>query len=157
MYPASSKGLNKETKKAVYFYTPAFDALNNFSAHTIKIWGRYFPTAEHAYQWKKFAGAYPDIAKKIFDAGSPEEAQRIAHANKKYTPNDWHEKKIAVMEEILRAKLAQHGDVRETLQKSGKRKIHENSPIDDFWGTGSNGDGKNMMGVLWMKLRGDEQ
>lgn len=27
MYPLSSEGLNKETDEAVYFYTPAFDAL----------------------------------------------------------------------------------------------------------------------------------
>lgn len=166
MYPISSEGLNKETDEAIYFFTPAFDALNNFSAHTVEIWGKRFPTAEHAYQWRKFyhppeeserdsaaadvkprttdAGSSETcnaIAKQIFEAGSPEKAQRIAHENTPAQPKDWHERKVAVMEEILRAKLAQHEDVREVLQRTGKRKIVENSPVDDFWGCGPSGDG----------------
>ena len=153
MYPQSSEGLNKETDDAVYFYTPAFDALNNFSAHTVEIWGRRFPTAEHAFQWKKFSGVRPEFAKQIFDAGCPEEAQQIAHQHTPEQPKDWHEKKVAVMEEILRAKLMQYETVCDALSRSGKRKIVENSPIDTFWGIGPDGTGKNMMGVLWMKLR----
>lgn len=203
MYPISSEGLNKETDEAVYFYTPAFDALNNFSAHTIDIWGKRFPTAEHAFQWKKiycppeesasdyvaadinpapipgqarvrigqplmgeararstFGAGVSDIrnqmAQKILEAGSPEAAQQIAHKNKKLVPQEWHGKKTAVMEEILRAKLTQHEDVREVLKRTGTRRIVENSPVDDFWGCGPKGEGKNMMGELWMKLR-DEQ
>ena len=153
MIPASSKGLNRETTKAVYFYTPAFDALNNFSAHCIDIWGIRFPTAEHAYQWKKFSDAEPEIAKQILDTGSPEEAQKIAHRYKPKMPKDWHYTKVAVMEEILRAKLVQHEIVCDALKRTGKRKIIENSPINAFWGCGSAGDGKNMMGALWMKIR----
>ncbi len=153
MYPTSSEGLNKETSDAIYFYTPSFDALNNFSAHRIELWGVCFPTAEHAYQWRKFSISEPPVAKQIFEAGSPEEAQRIAHQHKPLIPQDWHERKVAVMEEILRAKLAQHETVREALKESGTRTIVENSPIDIFWGCGSSGDGKNMMGILWMKLR----
>lgn len=55
MYPKSNKDLNKETDSAVYFFTPAFHPLDNFSAHVINIWGKEFPTAEHAFQWKKFS------------------------------------------------------------------------------------------------------
>ena len=201
MYPVSSEGLNKETKKAVYFYTPSFDALNNFSAHRIEIWDVRFPTAEHAYQWKKFY--YPPeeseedsavadnqprtnggrervrighpsagearahltvgagvreirnaIAKQILEVGSPEEAQQIAHKHKLLMPKDWHKRKVAVMEAILRAKLAKHETVRDALKRSGNRTIIENSPTDGFWGCGKDGNGKNMMGALWMKLRG---
>ena len=68
-------------------------------------------------------------------------------------PKGWHEKKVAVMEDVLRAKLMQHEDVLGVLKRSGKRQIVENSPIDDFWGCGPKSNGKNMMGVLWMKLR----
>ena len=156
MYPQSSEGLNKETEDAVYFYTPAFDALNNFSAHTIEIWGRHFPTAEHAYQWKKMSELQPEVAQKILEAGSPEVAQQIAHRHNNLVPKEWHGKKTAVMKGILRAKLAQHEDVREVLKRTGTRRIVENSPMDDFWGCGPKGDGKNMMGVLWMKIRSDK-
>jgi len=153
MYPASSDGLNKETDEAVYFFTPAFDALNNFSAHTVELWGKRFPTAEHAYQWRKFGENQPDIAARILEAGSPEAAQQIAHTHNNLVPKGWHEKKVAVMEDVLRAKLMQHEDVLGVLKRSGKRQIVENSPIDDFWGCGPKSNGENMMGVLWMKLR----
>lgn len=153
MIPVSSNGLNIETAEAVYFYTPAFDALNNFSAHKIEIWSNCFPTAEHAFQWKKFSDVRPDIAEKILSAGCPEEAQRIAHQNKSSQPKDWQETRVFIMEEILRAKLAQHETVRETLTRSGAKNIFENSPTDSFWGIGPNGIGKNMVGVLWMKIR----
>lgn len=153
MYPASSEGLNKETGDAVYFFTPAFDALNNFSAHTVEVWGNRFHTAEHAFQWRKYSDVRPDLAEKILAAGCPEEAQCIARQNKPAQPKDWHERKVGVMEEILRAKLVQYEDVREVLKRTSKRKIVENSPADDFWGCGPNGDGKNMMGELWMKIR----
>ena len=153
MYPASSEGLNKEDDTCVYFYTPAFYALNNFSAHQITLWGKRFPTAEHAFQWKKYSEARPDLAEEVLKAGSPEDAQRIAHANKPAQPKDWQEKKVGIMEEILRAKLAQHESVRDALKRSGVRRIVENSPVDSFWGCGPGGIGKNMMGILWMKIR----
>ena len=155
MIPTSSKGLNRETAEAIYFYTPAFDALNNFSAHRIEIWGKYFPTAEHAYQWKKFSGTKPTTAESILNAGSPEEAQQIAHGQRKEVAKEWHDTKVMIMEEILRAKLAEHETVRDALKRTEKREIVENSPIDSFWGCGPTGDGKNMVGILRMKIRTD--
>lgn len=157
MYPTSSEGLNKETSDAIYFFTPAFDALNNFSAHTVELWGKRFPTAEHAFQWRKYSEVRPDLAGQTLAAGCPEEAQRIAHQNKPEQPKGWHERKVGIMEEILRAKLAQHEDVREVLKRTGKRRIVENSPVDEFWGCRPKGNGKNMMGVLWMKIRDNGQ
>ncbi len=155
MIPISSEGLNRETDEVVYFYTPSFDALNNFSAHRIEIWNKRFPTAEHTFQWKKFSEVSSAIAKLILQAGCPEEAQNIAHEHKSAQPKDWQEKKVAVMEEILQAKFIQHETVRDALKKSGSRIIYENSPIDSFWGVGPDGNGTNMVGVLWMKIRTD--
>ncbi len=157
MIPASSEGLNRETTEAIYFYTPAFDALNNFSAHTVELWGTLFPTAEHAFQWKKFSEVDRTLARHVLEAGYPEEAQKIAHAHKSAQPKDWQEKKVAIMDEILRAKLAQHETVRTTLKKSGSRMIYENSSVDSFWGVGPDGNGKNMVGVLWMKIRDSQK
>ena len=153
MLTDSSEGLNKETEEAVYFFSPAFDALNNFSAYTVRIWGRLFPTAEHAYQWKKFEATAPEVAEAVFAAGSPNEAQGTARMHKEKLPEDWHGKKVAIMEEIMRAKAEQHEDVREVLRRSGARRIVENSPVDSFWGAGPDGKGKNMVGEVWMKVR----
>jgi hypothetical protein len=153
MYPSSSNGLNKETDEAVYFFTPVFYPLDNFSAHQVEIWGHKFPTAEHAFQWKKFSGGYPEISEQILAAGSPEAVKKISDANKALQPITWKDEKVGVMEEILMAKAEQNEDVREALKRSARRRIIENSPVDGFWGIGPNGDGQNMVGKIWMKVR----
>ncbi|MBI2888670.1 MAG: NADAR family protein [Candidatus Liptonbacteria bacterium] len=153
MYPVSSEGLNKETDKAVYFFTPAFAPLDNFSAHVVCVWGLAFPTSEHAYQWKKYFSAHPEIAEEILAAPSPHAAKDIANKNVGKLPSSWQEERVRVMEEALRAKAAQHEDVREALKRTGKRMIIENSPVDSFWGAGPDGKGENMLGKVWMKIR----
>jgi len=155
MYPDSSEGLNKETEDGIYFFTVPFEPLNNWSPHRIYIWNNYFPTSEHAFQWKKFCEVEPEIAKNILSAESPYAVNKISNANKSKQPTDWYEKKLVVMEEILRAKLEQHEDVQDALKRTGKRKIIENSPVDSFWGIGPNKDGKSMLGNIWMKIRDD--
>lgn len=154
MYPTSNQGLNRETDDAVYFFTPSFHTLDNFSAHQVNIWGIKFSTAEHAYQYKKFSINHPEISQQILLASSPEAAKKVSDANKQYQPETWKDEKVVVMEEILRTKVQQHEDVREALKRSGKRTIIENSPFDGFWGSGPNGDGKNMVGKIWMEIRG---
>ena len=145
--------LNKETNDSVYFYTPAFYALDNFSAHVVKIWGRKFRTAEHAYQWKKYADSAPGIAEQIFSAASPTEVKKISDANKTKADANFSELKFEVMEEILRAKTIQHEDVPAMLRETGNRQILENSPTDGVWGIGIDGTGQNMLGTIWMKIR----
>lgn len=153
MYPDSSKNLNKETKDAVYFFTPAFYPLDNFSAHAVRIWNITFPTAEHAFQWKKFSASHPEIAKNILRAGSPDAVKIISSRNKDKVSKQWYNERVEVMEQILKAKTKQHEDVRETLKRTGNRTIVENSPVDSFWGTGPDGKGENMVGKIWMKIR----
>lgn len=152
MYPASSEGLNKETEDGVYFFTPAFYALDNYSPHTITLWGHTFLTAEHAYQWKKFSSIQSKVADQILAAQSPEAAKRISEANKKDLGN-WEKERVDAMRTILETKVSQHEDVREVLVKTGARIIAENSPVDSFWGLGPNGDGENTVGKLWMEIR----
>ncbi len=71
MYPKSDQKLTYETADTVYFFSGAFDPINNFSANTVKIWNKVFYTAEHAFQWKKFADTEPELAEKIASASSP--------------------------------------------------------------------------------------
>ena len=153
MYPISDKDLNRENDKAVYFFTPAYHPLDNFSSHKVSLWGLDFPTAEHAFQWKKFSGSRTDLSEKILNAKSPHLVLKIADENKSEQDSDWHDKKNQAMEEILRAKTEQHEDVRDVLKKTGKRTIIENSPVDNFWGIGHDGNGQNVVGKIWMKIR----
>jgi ribA/ribD-fused uncharacterized protein len=139
----------------IKFYTPKFYVFNNFSAHAIEFRGKLYPTCEHAYQAAKCTDQQGREV--IRNARSPLEAKRLANDTYKAARDpDWGSKKVAVVEEILRAKLAQHQEAQEALRKSGDEEIVEDSPTDYFWGEGADGSGQNMLGKLWMKLR-DEQ
>ncbi|MBU0707087.1 NADAR family protein [Patescibacteria group bacterium] len=155
MYSDSSEGLNKENNKAIFFFTPSFHPLDNFSAHRIDIWNISFPTAEHAYQCKKF-NHNKDISNQILLARSPEKANQIGKQHRDQIPQGWHDQKVAIMKEILRAKAEQNHDVQKALQRSGNKEIIENSPVDNFWGNGPDNDGKNMIGKIWMELRKEQ-
>lgn len=154
MYPSSDLKLNYETEDTVYFFSGAFDPLNNFSAHTVKIWGKTFFTVEHAFHWKKFETTEPELAQKIMEAGSPWLAKKLSRTsdNKR---NDWEDVRVSIMLEIVSAKAEQHQDMREVLLATGKKTIVENSPVDGFWGCGEDGKGENQMGKVLMRVRED--
>ena len=146
---------NMETEEAVYFFTPKYYVLDNFSAYQINIWGKTFPTAEHAYQWKKYLYSNPELAAEIYFTKSPYEAKKLADANRDKVDEEFAEEKVNIMEQILRTKAQQHLKVRKTLMETGKKDIVENSPTDSFWGIGPSGNGENQLGKLWMKVRAE--
>ncbi len=39
MYPSSDKNYSYETEDAVYFFSHAFNPLDNWSAHQVRVWG----------------------------------------------------------------------------------------------------------------------
>jgi ribA/ribD-fused uncharacterized protein len=125
--------------------------LSPFSAHQVEIWGEKFATVEHAYQWAKFE--QEEIKKEIKEAKSPMDAWRVANKHKPETRKDFEKEKR--MEELFRAKLAQHSDVAEILKLSGERGILKCFDTDYYWGTGADGSGENRMGKLWMKIRSE--
>jgi len=139
----------------INFYTPKFYVFNNFSAHAIEFRGKLYPTCEHAYQATKCID--PDGQEVIRCARSPLLAKTLANEVYKAVKDpDWGSKKISVVEEILRAKLAQHPEAQEALRESCHEDIVEDSPTDYFWGEGADGSGLNMLGKLWMKIRDEK-
>jgi len=153
MYPEPSQNLTYETDDAVYWFSSAFDPLNNWSAHAVKIWDNYFPTVEHAYHYRKFADTQSEIAEEVRTSPSPWAAMQLARSHEEHIRSDWHKVKVGVMLEILRAKVDQNQDVKNCLLSTGKKHIFENSPWDTFWGCGADGKGENTMGKLLMKVR----
>src|SRR3989344_2134245 len=143
--------LNKETEDAVYFFS-ALCPLDNFSAHPVETWGKRFHTAEHAYQWKKFSGTAPAVAKSIFAVADPHRVKEISRIEAGVMDADWVGHRVAIMGAVVRAKVAQNEGVREALRATGRKTIIENSREDAFWGIGD-GTGKNIMGNIWMEIR----
>lgn len=153
MYPDPSQNLTYETDDAIYFMSHAYDVLNPWSAHQVKVWGITFPTVEHAYHYRKFSDRMPALAKKILQAPSPWAAMQIERQYKTERRKDWEDIKLGVMAELLRAMVAQNDDVRECLLATGNKSLVKNSPFDEYWGSGRAGKGGNQMGKLFMQIR----
>src|SRR5206468_3526335 len=119
----------------------------------VKIWGKRFPTAEHAFHYKKFSEHAPEIAEEIRKAPSPWAAMRIERKYRDRRRSDWAEVKEGIMLDIVRVKTSQNEDVRACLLATGDKKIVENSPWDSFWGCGEDGKGRNAMGKILMRIR----
>ena len=98
-------------------YRQADFPFTNWSPHMVHIWGLDFPTAEHAYQYKKHADRNPELAEQIRRATNPKEAKTLAWS----FPIDnqaWDKQRQSVMLEILTAKYAQHETIRTALSQT---------------------------------------
>lgn len=147
--------LKLDTERQVFFYEQEFYVLSNFSSFRLRWAGLDFDSSEHVYHWERFNGYHAGHQSAILRARSAHDAFRYAQAHKSDQRPHWDEVKVNVMRQILRRKAEQHEYVRRKLLETGDRELVENSWRDPFWGWGQNRDGKNMLGVLWMKLRGE--
>jgi ribA/ribD-fused uncharacterized protein len=143
-----------EDNRPINFIESVWHYLSPFSAHQIEIWGETFATVEHAYHWKRYRN--PQVKKELKTAKSPVaclDISRQYRENKELLDPAFN--KDAVMEELFRAKMAQHPHIIEILKLSGTRGFLKEIPDDNYWGTGPDGSGQNRMGKLWMKLRSE--
>ena len=145
--------MEKKLTDTILFYESEFYVFSNFSSFAVEWQGKLWLTAEHAYQAAKFTDE--KIRQEILEARSAHAAKEIAHAHESEKRSDWASVKLAVMEDILRAKLAQHPYVAKKLTQTGTKELIEDSPTDSFWGRGKDWKGENHLGKIWMKLRGD--
>ena len=130
--------------------------LDNFSSFGFMMNGEYFKTSEHAFQYLKFIDTNKEIANKIKDSFSPNDARNIAHQNKEYRVPNWSEVKYINMEKVLRLKLEQNPIVKEVLLNTKDYIIAENCIDEDTdWGLDNNNQGNNHLGKIWMKIRED--
>jgi ribA/ribD-fused uncharacterized protein len=54
---------------------------------------------------------------------------------------------------LVRAKFAQHSDLKRLLLEAGDCPLAEASPFDSFWGIGKTGTGANKLGKILMQVR----
>ena len=139
--------------KVIGFYPREFYVFDNFASFQVDWRDRRWPTSEHAYQAAHFFHTAPQLAEEIASARSAHDAYKIAKANGHLAPEDWHDNKVAIMEEICTCKALQNPYVLEKLLLTGEMEIIEDSPKDPFWGWGPNRDGRNELGKIWMRIR----
>ncbi len=84
-------------------------------------------------------------------------AARMGRDRSKRLRADWEAVKDGLMREAVRAKFAQHADLREILLATGDAVIVEHTENDAYWGNGGDGSGKNMLGKILMEVRGELQ
>lgn len=149
-------GLDTQTR--VCFYEHDFYVLSNFSAFALMWKGIKFDTSEAAYHWEKFNddSSYW-VRDRIQLAMSAHVAFKLAEESRELRRKDWDKIKVGIMCEILWAKVQQHEYVLRKLLATGERELVEDSWRDTYWGIGPKGDGMNMLGKLWMGIRGSIQ
>lgn len=125
--------------------------MSNFSRHPFWAEGQFWPTTEHFYQAKKFAGTeYEDLVR---SADTPKEAANMGRDRNLPLRPDWESVKEQVMLTALRYKFNAYPVLKTALLNTGEEILIENSPIDYYWGIGAKGNGKNRLGILLMELR----
>lgn len=139
------------TMQAIKFWDQReeFGWMSNFHNAPIYIAETEWKTSEHYYQAQKHL-ADEELVQKIADAPTAAKAKRLAK-KKPHAITEQH--KILAMRNAIYAKFTQHPDLKEKLIATGSIPIYEDSPHDEYWGTGEFGNGLNMMGLLLMELR----
>lgn len=136
------------------YSTGPWGFLSNFSPHPIEFDGRRWPTSEHCYQAMKFVD--PKLQESVRWTNSPKASKAIANANRDQWRSDFHDIKLNIMKDIIRAKIQQYPECAKQLIQS-TADIIEDSNFDDFWGNGPNKDGQNHLGRIWMEIRAELQ
>ena len=106
-------------KKVINFYSTedAYGCFSNFAAAPFKIGGKIWKTSEHYFQAQKFAGTEHEEELRLVD--SPMVVARMGRSRQRPLRRDWETVRDDVMREALRAKFAQHEDLKKILLETG--------------------------------------
>ena len=114
--------------------------------------GILFASSEHAYQWRKFTNR-PDIQSLILHAFTPADARNIAGKHNHCVDQGFHDNKYQIMVDILKSKFSNDLVLNQLLKGTGNAILIEDSPNDDYWGVGRQGNGQNKLGLALMEVR----
>ena len=129
-----------------------YGCFSNFSAHPFTLENNQWQTSEHYFQAMKF---FPDWAhvRSIRDMKSPMQAAKAGRSRARPLREDWEEIKDDVMRKAVLAKFRQYPEIALILLETGNEELIENTTHDHYWGCGSSGTGKNMLGIILMETR----
>ena len=131
-------------------FTGKFRFLSNFHERPVRMDGVTYTTAEHAYQTEKTE--FPDEKILVMKCLTPGQAKRQGRENT--MRRDWESIKLEVMEEVVRAKFCD-STMQTLLKNTGDSELIEgNNWGDTFWGV-CKGEGRNELGKILMKIRGE--
>jgi ribA/ribD-fused uncharacterized protein len=128
-----------------------YGCFSNFSDHGFTQDELWWATSEHYFQAQKFAGT-PHL-ETVRLAKSPREAADIGRDRSLPLRSDWEAVKDDVMRKAVLSKFQSHAEIREILLSTGDELLVEKTSNDYYWGCGTKGTGKNMLGKILMEIR----
>jgi ribA/ribD-fused uncharacterized protein len=137
----------------IYFYSTRdnYGCFSNFSAHGLSLKGMWWPTSEHYFQAQKFAGT-PHM-ETVRLAPTPMAAANAGRDRNLPLRADWEQVKDDVMRRAVLQKFTTYSDIRAILLGTGDETLIEKTTYDYYWGCGTQGTGKNMLGQILMEVR----
>jgi ribA/ribD-fused uncharacterized protein len=138
---------------SIRFYSTkdAYGEFSNFASFPFDLDGMRWPTTEHYFQAQKFHDqAYRERIRLV---ASPMVAARLGRSRSVPIRDDWETAKDDVMRTAIRAKFCSHPELKRLLLATGNEELIEQTTQDHYWGCGTSGTGRNMLGVLLMELR----
>lgn len=143
----------------VLFYRPGdeWGVFSNFSDHPVSMinpWTdetQVYWTSEHYFQAMKATSAQAHH----YIANTRSATFTKSRGRQTELRLDWSEVSYKVMVDVVRAKAAQHAEMREALAATGTRHIYEDSPVDAIWGWrhGDSHHGLNLLGKVLIGVR----
>ena len=125
----------------------SLDFLSNMYNCTVMYNGCTYKCAESAFQAQK---CIKESEKRLFVGINGFDAKRLGR--KVSLKSNWEIEKLAIMEEIVRAKFLQNPILAKKLISLQGNIQEDNSWNDTFWGV-CNGVGENHLGKILMKIR----
>ena len=139
----------------IYFYSAKeqpYGCFSNFSAHGFELDGHYWRTSEHYFQAQKFVG-HPEHVEALRLMPSPKQVANAGRSRQRPLRPNWEDVKDDIMRKAVLKKFQTHQGIREILLATGDEELIEKTTGDYYWGCGTNGTGKNMLGIILMETR----
>ncbi len=140
----------------IYRFTEEYRFLSNFWYAEVHMYGKSYPTAEHAFQAAKTVD--PEEREKIRNAATPGQAKKLGC--KVQLRPDWEEIKLWVMKTLVERKFDPwaHPELAQKLIDTGYETLIEgNYWHDTFWGVCEcdrhQSRGTNNLGRILMEVR----
>jgi N-glycosidase YbiA len=164
---------NVPVQNTIRFYSNVggpYKAFSNFAPISFPYREIMWSSSEQAFQFMKFyyeKDGEDEMNRRLHEhctlianTQSPAKCKELGKSRDVPIRSDWDQTgndkfsiKDRFMFEILLAKFGYDREARDLLLSTGDKILEEASPRDNYWGTGSDRNGKNRLGQILMMLR----